>query len=117
MVHAAEGTGRVGMVADRADALAAFRQFNYRHIYLRPASMAQAEAVVRVLQALVERYADRPNLLPADRHGGLDAGSPEALRAAVTYVGGMTDRYAFQQAVSLLGWDPQKLPAGIDSRW
>ena len=117
MVHAAEGTGRVGMVADRADALAAFRQFNYRHIYLRPASMAQAEAVVRVLQALVERYADRPNLLPADRHGGLDAGSPEALWAAVTYVGGMTDRYAFQQAVSLLGWDPQKLPAGIDSRW
>ena len=79
--------------------------------------MAQAEAVVRVLQALVERYADRPNLLPADRHGGLDAGSPEALRAAVTYVGGMTDRFAFQQAVSLLGWDPQKLPAGIDSRW
>jgi hypothetical protein len=29
----------------------------------------------------------------------------------------MTDRYAFQQAVSLLGWDPAKLPAGIDSRW
>jgi dGTPase len=117
MVHATEATTRVGMLAEQADALAAFRQFNYRHIYLRPASVAQAEAVVAVLRALVERYADRPNLLPADRHGGLDAGSAAALRAAVTYVGGMTDRYAFQQAVSLLGWDPRKLPAGVDARW
>ena len=43
------------------------------------------------------------------------AGSPEALRAAVTYVAGMTDRFAFRQAVALLGWDPGKLPAGVDS--
>jgi dGTPase len=105
------------MAPDQADALAAFRQFNYRHIYLRPASLAQAEAVIRVLQALVERYADRPNLLPAPRQVGLEAGSAEALRAAVTYVGGMTDRFAFQQAVSLLGWDPHKLPVGVDTRW
>ena len=42
------------------------------------------------------------------------AGSPEAVRAAVTYVAGMTDRFAFRQAVALLGWDPSKLPAGID---
>ena len=25
----------------------------------------------------------------------------------------MTDRFAFSQAVALLGWDPAKLPAGI----
>jgi dGTPase len=117
MAEAAERTGRVGMTPEYADALAAFRQFNYEHIYLRPASLAQAEAVVAVLQALVEHYADRPNLLPPPRQHGLDAGSPEALRAAVTYVGGMTDRFAFQQAVSLLGWDPRKLPVGIDTRW
>jgi dGTPase len=42
------------------------------------------------------------------------AGSREAVRAAVTYVAGMTDRFAFRQAVALLGWDPDKLPAGID---
>ncbi len=35
------------------------------------------------------------------------------MRAAVAYVAGMTDRFAFSQAVALLGWDPDKLPAGI----
>ena len=44
----------------------------------------------------------------------LDAGSPEALRAAVSYVAGMTDRYACRQAMALLGWDRGRLPAGID---
>jgi dGTPase len=37
------------------------------------------------------------------------------VRAAVGYVGGMTDRYAFQAAVAHLGWDPARLPAGIDT--
>ena len=51
----------------------------------------------------------------AVRPGGLAAGSPEALRAAVTYVAGMTDRFAFQSAVAHLGWDPGRLPVGIDT--
>ena len=37
-----------------------------------------------------------------------------ALRAAVTYVGGMTDRFAFRCARELLGWSPGALPRGID---
>jgi dGTPase len=85
-------------------------------VYLRPASVAQAESVIAVLRALVEHYADRPNLLPADRRDGIAAGSEDARRAAVTYVGGMTDRFACQQAVALLGWDPDKLPRGVDTR-
>ena len=36
------------------------------------------------------------------------------MRAAVTYVAGMTDRFAFRHAVSELGWDPAKLPHGVD---
>ena len=40
-------------------------------------------------------------------------GEPAAVHAAVAYVAGMTDRYAFSQAVALLGWDPDKLPVGI----
>jgi dGTPase len=36
-----------------------------------------------------------------------------AVRAAVAYVGGMTDRFACAQAIALLGWDPAKLPQGI----
>jgi dGTPase len=34
----------------------------------------------------------------------------------VTYVAGMTDRFAFQAAVAHLGWDPARLPVGIDVR-
>ena len=116
MVAAGLATGEVGMAAPAAEALAAFRQFNYERVYLRPASVAQARAVIAVLQALVEHYADRPNLLPADRQDGVEAGSDAALRAAVTYVGGMTDRFACSQAVALLGWDPDKLPRGVDTR-
>jgi len=115
MIEATAATGQIGMVEPVAAALAEFRRFNYDHIYNRPASQAQGEAVIAVLRALVEHYADRPNLLP-DAHptGGLDAGSPDALRAAVTYVGGMTDRYACRQAMALLDWPRERLPLGID---
>jgi len=112
MIQATAETGRIGMVEPVAEALALFRRFNYEHVYMRPASVAQADAVIALLQALVEHYADRPNTLP-DAHG-LDAGSPEALRTAVTYVGGMTDRFACRQALALLGWDRDRLPVGID---
>ena len=37
-------TGRVGMTEPAAEALAEFRRFNYDHVYLRPASRAQAAA-------------------------------------------------------------------------
>jgi dGTPase len=116
IVEVGASTGTIGMADELAEALAAFRQFNYEHVYLRPASVAQAESVIAVLQALVEHYADRPNLLPADRQEGIEAGHDEARRAAVTYVGGMTDRFACAQAVALLGWDPEELPRGVDTR-
>ncbi len=111
MVTAVAESGRIGMVEPAADALAEFRRFNYDHVYLRPASRAQADAVIVLLRALVEHYADRPNLLP-DRPSAA-GGTDEAVRAAVTYVAGMTDRYACRQAVALLDWDPSKLPAGV----
>lgn len=113
MIEAAATTGRIGMTPPIAEALAAFRRFNYEQIYLRPASVAQAQAVISLLRALVEYYADRPNLLPNVQHG-LTAGSPEALRASVVWVSGMTDRYACRQGIALLGWDRAQLPQGID---
>ncbi len=120
VVEAVSSTGRIGMTEPLAEALAAFRQFNYDHIYMRPASVAQSEQVIRVLRALVEFYADRPNTLPfeevAPAPAGVLAGSPEALRDAVTYVAGMTDRYAFTMATEHLGWDPAALPQGVDWR-
>ena len=36
-------------------------------------------------------------------------------RAVVDYVAGMTDRFACQQAVGLLNWDPARLPEGVDT--
>jgi dGTPase len=121
MVSATTATGRIGMVPDIAEALGEFRRFNYEYVYLRPASQQQAAAVVSLLRALVEHYADRPHAIPrqtvdaalGDRADYVDAGGPEALRAAVAYVAGMTDRYACQQGLAQLSWDPVKLPRGI----
>jgi dGTPase len=117
MIEATAQGGRIGMTAPHAEALAEFRRFNYDHVYLRPASQAQARAVVDMLRALVEHYADRPNLLPDHGHepGGLDAGSPGALAASVAYVSGMTDRFACRQAAAQLAWPVERLPAGIDT--
>ena len=113
VVATALGTGRIGMGHAEAEALAAFRSANYEHIYLRPASVAQSRAVVTLLRALVEHYADRPNAIPTVRaEGGLGAGTPDAVRAAVTYVAGMTDRFAFRLAVAELGWSSDRLPKG-----
>ena len=121
VVAATTATGRIGMAPDIAEALAAFRRFNYEHIYLRPASQQQAAAVVSLLRALVEHYADRPHAIPAqtarvalgEAADHVDAGSADALRAAVAYVAGMTDRFACQEGLARLSWDPTKLPRGI----
>jgi dGTPase len=118
LVAATLRTGQVGMEEDAAEALSAFRTCNYERIYLREASVRQGDAVVQVLRALVEHFADRPHLIAATSGGpsaDVRAGSEPALEAAVTYVAGMTDRFAFRQAVALLGWDPDKLPTGVGS--
>lgn len=116
-IHAVVGcvndSGVVGMRSDQAAALAALRTFNYERIYTRDESLAQGEAVVAVLRALVEHFAEHPAGLPDPP--AADADTATRVRAAVTYVGGMTDRYAFRSAVDLLGWDPARLPQGIDS--
>ena len=94
--------------AAEAQALATLRAFNYERIYVRPASLAQSRAVIDVLRGLVEYYSDHPDAMP----DGLIAQpqSDAAVRAAVTYVAGMTDRYAFDMAVRHLNWPPERLP-------
>jgi dGTPase len=115
MVGTVLGTGQIGMDAEHAEALAAFRTCNYEHIYLRPSSLAQGEAVIEVLRALVEHYGARPELIDEGDAGrtGPDGAGPDPLHSAVSYVAGMTDRFAFDRAVELLGWSPDKLPVGI----
>ena len=99
--------GSVGMDRDTAEALAALRRFNYERIYTRTDSTNQSRVVVRVLTGLVEYYLQHPETMPREYR------TPEAVRGVVTYVGGMTDRFAFEQARRLLGWNPAELPMGI----
>jgi len=114
MINATAATGRVAMTSQCADALAAFRKFNYDNIYMRRESRAQAESVIVLLRALVEHYVANPKLMHSPGERDLfDPNSAEAIKLAVTYVGGMTDRFACRQAMSLLNWPESQLPQGI----
>ena len=115
MIQATAHTGRIGMTPDAAEALALFRRFNYDAIYHRAASRAQAQSVIDMLRPLVEHYIAFPQLLPAFEVNPFDANSTTAAHEAVTYVGGMTDRFACKQAVQLLDFPTHKLPQGIDT--
>jgi dGTPase len=103
-------TGTMGLPPELASALDAFRTFNFDRIYLRPASVAQAAAVVRLLRALVDHLADRPDRLR--ELSGSDGTDP--LRDAVGYVAGMTDRFACRLAVEELDFPVGELPRAID---
>jgi dGTPase len=115
MIRTTRTTGVIGMDARHSEALAAFRTFNYESIYLRSASRQQASAVVAMLRALVEYFAVHPSLIPdvADGDEALDS-PPVALELSVTYVAGMTDRFACHCAVTLLDWPIDELPNGVD---
>ena len=101
------------MAAEPAAALAAFRRFNYERIYSRPESVAQSRAGRRGApgpgRALRRptRVRCRPSTGPRDQ-------VPDPVRAAVAYVAGMTDRFAFVTAERELGWPADRLPRGID---
>ncbi|MHB1570198.1 MAG: HD domain-containing protein [Solirubrobacteraceae bacterium] len=110
LVASIGATGLVGMDGAHAEALADLRAFNYEKIYNRPESLEQGAAVVEVLTALVERFIDSPELIPEP-----NAVAADAVTAAVAYVAGMTDRFAFDTATRLLRWPAERLPRGIDS--
>ncbi len=102
--------GVIGMGTTAAQALAAFRAFNFERIYLRPDSVDQAERVIELLRALTDWFIAQPELLGVDP---LEVREDEVVAAAVHHVSGMTDRYALALAVEHLGWDPEKLPRGV----
>ncbi len=108
VVEAPARSGQVAMTTDAAEALAAFRAFDYERIYLRPDSVRQAEAVIAVLRGLVEHLVAHPERLPTG------AVLDDPVPAAVTYVAGMTDRFACRRAVEWLDWPPDQLPRGVD---
>lgn len=112
VVSCIQDRGVVGMADEPAAALAALRRFNYDRIYSRPESIAQSRAVVAVLRALVEHFAATPGSLPPEHQPSDHVPGP--VRAAVAYVAGMTDRFAFTTAERVLDWPRDQLPRGID---
>jgi dGTPase len=108
MIEHFDSTGEIGLPAPLAATLDEFRTFNFDRIYLRPASRAQAGAVVRLLRALVDHVTARPRCLPDP----VGAGSEVA--AAVAYVAGMTDRFACRLARAELDFPADDLPRGVD---
>lgn len=114
-IDAIAQTGEVGIVEDIAQALDAFRTFNYERIYHRPAAVRQADRVISMIRALVEHYADAPGKMPPVADGewtGALSGSPEAYDQAVRWVSGMTDRYAIAAATAI-GYNPDQLPQAV----
>ena len=113
LVECITTTGTIGMRPPFAGALADLRSFNYERIYTRPESVAQAQAVISVLRSLVDYFVAHPSSLP----GGCttDCDPSDIVRRSVTYVSGMTDRFAFEMAMELLGWRRERLPRGIDA--
>jgi dGTPase len=109
VIRAAAETGIIGMETTSASALSALRSFNYERIYNRPESILQGQAVIDVLTALVEHFIATPQSLPTLKDG-------DPVTAAVTYVAGMTDRFAFDTASRLLNWPSERRPLGIDTR-
>lgn len=107
MLETIAAEGAVGLRRPEADALAAFRAFNYERIYLRPEAQEQAARVVALLGALTEHFVEQPRLPQ------LVPGSRAAVDEAVRYVSGMTDRFALDLAVHRLGWDEAALPRGV----
>lgn len=109
LVDTIADTGVVALRATEAEALAAFRQFNYERIYFRPESVEQADRAARLITSLTEWFIAHPSAID-----GPDVapppGSPAAVHAAVRYVSGMTDRFASNMAIDKLGWRRETMP-------
>lgn len=111
MIESCARSGRIGLDPTTAEALAAFRAFNYDRIYLRPDARVQAASVIALLQQLTEWLIEHPAALGDLVSPGAD--EQQITAQAVRYVSGMTDRFALNLAVEHLGWDRAALPRSV----
>ena len=111
MVDSSAFAGAIGLDPTTAEALAAFRAFNFDRIYLRPDARVQAASVIKLLQQLTEWLIEHPACIGT----GVAPSTPQndITAHAVQYVSGMTDRFALNLAVEHLGWEPNTLPRGV----
>ncbi len=115
VVDAVVASGRIGITEWVAEALDAYRDFNYERIYLRDSAAEQNRRVVDMLRWLVEHLAEQPGLIPAVANGEWETPMSRdglAVAHSVRYVSGMTDNFAIASA-RRMGYDPQRLPRGL----
>ena len=111
-IHHFDHTTCIGLPLELGTVLDEFRTFNFDRIYLRPASLAQAASVVQLLRALVDHLATHPGLMSTSIPDPVIENDP--VRAAVSYVAGMTDRFACRLARQELDYPAADLPRGVD---
>ncbi len=92
VVSSSVDAGEVTMEPDALATMHELRTWMFENVYLRPEARAQGERGVRVIQDLVQWFADRPDDVP-DAYRLPDS---TALQAAVDYVAGMSDKFAMR---------------------
>jgi len=92
VIASSVAAGEVTMDPEKLQTMHDLRTWMFDHVYLRPDARAQSERGVRVIQDLVEWFAERPEQIP-DAYR-LPESSP--LQAAVDYVAGMSDKFAIR---------------------
>ena len=109
---ATRNAGVVGMDGGHAAALAQFRDFNYRAIYMRAGQPRPGGARRRDAARARRALRRAPRAHPRRRRARAERRSDGARRSR--YVAGMTDRFACRSALTLLGWPDDRLPSGVD---
>ena len=90
VVEASHRDGIVKMDDEYLDVMGELRDFMFERVYLRPASEAEKEKAILVIQELVGYFQAHPQEVP-DSYTVAEA---DPLTRAVDYVAGMTDRFA-----------------------
>ncbi len=85
-------SGDVTMEPDRLQLMHELRNWMFEHVYLRPEARAHSQRAVRVIQDLVEWFAQRPEQIPE----AYRLADSSAVQAAVDYVAGMSDKFAMR---------------------
>jgi dGTPase len=93
LVEASAAAGDILQGDDVGDAMLSLRSFMFEHVYLGPQVAPEHERVRRVLRAIFDRLADRPEELPP--------GEGDLPTRITDYVAGMTDRFALAYAEQL----------------
>ncbi len=111
IIESTYATGQITMDMETAEILNTFRTFNYERIYMRKESIEQNYAVIRLLRSLVEYFEMHPDkcgyFQKENEHVSIE---DDPLTNAVSFVAGMTDRFACNIAKEVLDWAEHDLP-------